>query len=128
MVFDIYLGHDGKNYRALLVDSNIDEGAGGIDLAEMLTDLLPEKKLCAFVNTHPHSDHLKGLDEIQEVVTIVNVWHSGFDPGKDYAADYKKLQDLITEVKKRGGAEVEIQGKGPLPRFNSSKALRHLSI
>lgn len=117
----LLLVRDKETYRVLLVDSNLDEGAEGINLARMLKDLLTDEKLYAFINTHPHNDHLKGLDEIQEEIEIENVWHSGFDPGKDHDADYKVLQALIKDVKANGGDELEIKGsRAVTPLFDAS--------
>lgn len=110
----LVLARDGSDYKTLLIDSNQDQEAGGIDLAAMLQDLLPEGKMYAFVNTHPHNDHLKGLEEIKKAMTIENVWHSGFEPSKKHEGQYKHLTDLIKDVKKRGGKETELRGSRDL--------------
>lgn len=96
---------DGGARRAMLVDSNLDKRFGGIDVAALLKDLLGEEKLYAFVNTHPHDDHLNGVSEVAKAVSIERVWHTGFDPGKKSGDHYKELQELIEDVKKRNGAE-----------------------
>lgn len=97
----ILLVRDGSSYRALLIDSNLGRKCGGIDVPALVKDLLPDGKLYAFVNTHPHDDHLKGLKEVSEAVTVERVWHTGFDPGKKSGNHYKELEDLIADVKKR---------------------------
>lgn len=106
----LVLVREGGNYRVLMIDSNLDEGAGGIDLPAMLKDLLPEGKLYAYVNTHPHDDHLKGLKEIKQGLTIENVWHSGHIPTKKYGTYHPVLKELIEEVKARKGEEIRMEG------------------
>lgn len=99
----VVIVRDGAAYRALLVDSNLDKKNGGIDVAALVKDLLPDGKLHAFVNTHPHDDHLKGVKEVSEAITVERVWHTGFDPGKKSGDHYDDLQQLIADVKKRNG-------------------------
>jgi competence protein ComEC len=103
---------DGTTYHALLVDSNLDKGNGGIDVPRMLKELLPDAKLYAFVNTHPHDDHLCGVKEIRETLTVENVWHSGHVPSKKFGSWHSELQKLINEVEKKNGADAitEIDG------------------
>src|SRR5882672_2449870 len=103
---------EGTSYRALLIDSNLDKGNGGIDVPKMLGDLLPDKKLYAFVNTHPHDDHLCGVKQIREELTVENVWHSGHIPSKKYGAQHPELEQLIDKVKSANGdsAITEIDG------------------
>lgn len=56
----IVLVKDGSGYKCLLVDINLDEKNGGINVPELMKDLLNDEggKLTVFVNTHPHNDHL----------------------------------------------------------------------
>lgn len=51
---------DGTDYIYALIDSNIDESSGGIDILELLKDLLGEdgRELDLYINTHPHQDHI----------------------------------------------------------------------
>ncbi|WP_346835947.1 ComEC/Rec2 family competence protein [Paenibacillus polymyxa] len=81
----------------MLIDCNVDKKAEGIDLVPLLKDLLDDG-LDAFVNTHPHKDHLCGLDCISEEIDIREVWHSGFEPKGDHVGTYEKLTDLIEKV------------------------------
>jgi beta-lactamase superfamily II metal-dependent hydrolase len=103
---------DGSAYHALLVDSNLDRGNGGIDVPKMLKDLLPNETLYAFVNTHPHDDHLCGVKEIRETLEVENVWHSGHIPSKKYGSQHPELQKLIDKVEKKHGKDAitEIDG------------------
>lgn len=106
----IVLAADGASYRTLLVDINIDAERGGIDVPRLMKDLLGDVQLAAFVNTHPHSDHLHGVVELSDAVGIAEVWHSGHVPGKAHADAYANLQEVIATVKKAGGKEVRLEG------------------
>lgn len=106
----LVLVRDGKNYKALLVDTNLDEPAGGIDIPALIKDLLGDEKLHCFVNTHPHDDHLHGLKELKKAVTIENVWHSGHIPSKKYGNYHPDLTTLVKEVESAGGEAIEIDG------------------
>jgi glyoxylase-like metal-dependent hydrolase (beta-lactamase superfamily II) len=62
----------------MLIDCNRSPSLKGIDLPKLPTDALPKRGgllpvLDAFVNTHPHNDHLCGLDEIGKVVRVSSV-------------------------------------------------------
>jgi len=101
----------------VLIDTNLDRKAGGIDVPRLLRDLLPDagpndprKHLDLFINTHPHMDHLGGLDELSTCVRVGNVWHSGLHPGRDHEDAYRKLLSLMKEVQKRGGEVRELRG------------------
>jgi competence protein ComEC len=108
----LVLVRDKTTYRALIVDSNLDKTNGGIDVPKLLKDLLPDEKLYAFVNTHPHDDHLNGVKEIADTLTVENVWHSGHIPSKKHGTHHPDLQKLIKKVEKANGSEaiVEIEG------------------
>lgn len=95
---------DGDKHRALVVDSNLDKLSGGIDVPKFLKDLLPDGELHAFVNTHPHDDHLNGVKEIGEVLTVQNVWHSGHVPSKKYGTHHPDLKKLIEAVEEKHGS------------------------
>ena len=86
-------------HLSMLVDCNRAVDLQGIDLVRLLADVLPNKNLDYFVNTHPHSDHLGGLKEIRETFTITNVWHSGHKPGKKHDGPYQELKALIDAAK-----------------------------
>ncbi|NLS95410.1 MAG: competence protein ComEC [Planctomycetaceae bacterium] len=107
----IVLVADSGGYRVLLVDINIDKETDGIDVPRLMRDLLEgEDGGLTFVNTHPHSDHLNGVTELADAVAITEVWHSGHAPGKAHADAYKDLQNVIKQVTKAGGTEVELLG------------------
>jgi len=101
----VLLVRDGSTYRVLLVDSNLDKTNGGIDVPELTKSLVASDPLYAFVNTHPHNDHLRGLKELTEAVTIDNVWHSGHLPSKKHGTYHPDLLALIKDVEKRNGKD-----------------------
>lgn len=98
---------NGENHKYVLIDSNKDEKNNGIDIVKFLNDKIPSGELI-FINTHPHKDHLKGIDEIHKEVTIGEIWHSGHLPHKDSREEYDKMRDIISEI----GSENEYYLRG----------------
>ncbi len=102
----LVLASDGKgSYRSLLLDINLDEGNGGIDIPRLMADLLGDTGLDVFMNSHPHDDHLSGVAKLAEAVDIGEVWHSGHKPGRKYEACYKELMAVVDSLKGRGQTE-----------------------
>src|SRR5207249_1387426 len=101
---------DGAGFRVLLVDINMGRKNGGIDVPRLVKDLLGEQSLTAFVNTHPHDDHVCGVDTLADTVTIDEVWHSGHTPSKKYGECFATLKAVIDKVKKNGGSEKVLAG------------------
>lgn len=99
-----------------LTDINRDAKCSGLDVVKLLEDLLPKVDgkpvLDLFINTHPHNDHLCGLDELQKRIAVREVWHTGFEPSNKHEGAYKHLTDLIKSVRKAHGdaAVFEYQG------------------
>lgn len=120
----VLLIRDGYGYKVVVVDINLDRKNGGIDVPKLVKDLLQDQHLYAFLNTHPHEDHLCGTGKLAEAVVIERVWHSGFSPGKDANPGYDSLLDLIKDVKKRNGEEAVRQLRGS----RSSEALCDATI
>jgi len=99
---------DDENYKYLLIDSNYDKSAGGIDLLKLLSDLFKQEKneeeneeeneIEVYINTHPHADHLRGVKEIFEKINIKKIWHSGHKPSKDHIDVYKELKFVIDKL------------------------------
>src|SRR5690349_11546791 len=87
-----------------LTDINRDSKCGGLDVVKLLEDLLPKvggkPTLDVFINTHPHNDHLCGLDELQKRIAVRQVWHTGFEPSDKHEGAYKHLTELIESVRK----------------------------
>src|SRR5712692_6553708 len=79
---------DGDSYLVLLVDINKDSKSGGINVPRMMKDLLDGGSLYAFVNTHPHDDHICDVKELSEAITIDRVWHSNHRPSKKHGSKF----------------------------------------
>ena len=110
----VVLAKDGKTYKTIVVDINRDEKNGGVDVPKLIKDLLEEEggKLGVFINTHPHSDHLRDVVALSEDVDIQEVWHSGHKPGKKHDDAYQDLQKVIKNVRSKHGASSEIELAG----------------
>lgn len=100
--------------RFVLVDINRDVRCGGIDVVRLLEDLLPKTigrpYLDVFINTHPHNDHLCGLDSLVDRIDVGQVWHTGFTPSDRHADAFAGLQKLIKKVTEGGGLVREYRG------------------
>ena len=116
----VLVGH-GDGYRSLLVDINLDEKNGGIDVPRLIHDLLRETGLDAFANTHPHDDHLRGIAQLAEGFRIGEVWHSCHVPGKEYRDSYDDLMKVVKAVKKAGGKEVKLLGRKKAQNFGDAQ-------
>lgn len=103
----IVLVRSGETYKTILVDINLDAENEGIDVPALIADLLDGDNLEVFVNTHPHSDHLRGISELADTVKINEVWHSGHKPGPKHNDAYKNLKKVIETVVKDGGEDKE---------------------
>lgn len=102
----ILLAADGATYRTHLLDINLDGERGGIDVPRLMQDLLDGDPLDVFINSHPHNDHLCGLDKLRGVVAIDAIWHSGHVPSDKHNEVYALLVDALTEVDDADG-EIE---------------------
>jgi beta-lactamase superfamily II metal-dependent hydrolase len=91
---------DGGQYKYVLIDSNYDENAGGIDILKLLEDLFDgqDEGLDIYINTHPHKDHLGKVKEIYEQIGIGQLWHSGHKPGGEHKETYEDLEFVIKEL------------------------------
>ena len=88
---------DGNEHKFVLIDSNKDDKNNGVDIPSLLKDRVQAGEL-VFINTHPHKDHLRGVNDIHDVVTIGEIWHSGHLPHKDNREDYDKMQKIISKI------------------------------
>lgn len=86
------------SYQYILIDTNIDKANGGIDVQKLLSDLLGENNLDIFINTHPHVDHILGIESIHKTTGIKEIWHSGHKPGKKYKDAYKEMETVIKDI------------------------------
>lgn len=107
-------GQGGSLY--VLVDINTDRARGGIDVVQLLEDLLPrvngKPTLDVFINTHPHNDHICGLDRLRERIRVKEVWHTGFTPSKKHEESYGQLRALIDDIVAREGENAEFEYQG----------------
>jgi competence protein ComEC len=112
----------GGDHRSMLIDCNRAEELKGVCLPKLLKDVLPKDGkgkplLDVFVNTHPHTDHLGGLPEIDGDVTIDAVWHTDHRPSRDHESAYDDLKRLIAKVARSGGAERKLVGTNEQENF-----------
>ena len=94
----IVLIRDNESYKSILVDINLDSKNGGVNVPELISDLLDGEKLNVFVNTHPHNDHLRGLIELSNKVKIDEIWHSNHKPSRNHDEGYSNLQKVIKKA------------------------------
>lgn len=106
----IVLAKANITYKSVLLDINLDSKNGGVNVPALMSDLLDGNDLDIFVNSHPHDDHLQGIIELSDEVTIKEIWHSGHKPGRKYDDAFKDLNKVIERVKKAGGKELVLQG------------------
>jgi beta-lactamase superfamily II metal-dependent hydrolase len=106
---------DGQGgFQFILADINQGAAQGGLDVVRLLEDLLPKENgmpvLDVFMNTHPHNDHLCGIDELRSRIRVREVWHTGFTPSDRHHANYAVFVRLIEEVGAGGGRVWEYRG------------------
>lgn len=111
----LIIAPDGTGFRYMLVDIKRGDAHGGMDVVAMLEDLLPRDDhdkpvLDAFVNTHPHGDHIGGVAQLREKITVREVWHSGFEPSEHHQSAYGEFKKLVDEVSKSGDRVWEYRG------------------
>lgn len=104
----IIMAADGSNYQVLLLDIHLDEALGGIDVPALMADLLEGGRLDVFINSHPHNDHLCGVEQLLDAVPVDAVWHSGHVPSRAHQEAYRELQRAIARVNANGGYEEEL--------------------
>jgi competence protein ComEC len=112
----IIFAKEGNGYRAILVDIHLGRNTGGIDVPRVVKEVVGDSGLDIFINTHPHNDHLLGLEDLDEEVKIHRVLHSGHIPGEEDEVAYKQLERVMENVKKAGGTVEELEGsRSPFP-------------
>jgi len=109
---------DSNKFKYILIDTNIDKVNEGIDLPYLLKDLLDNQSLDIVINTHPHVDHLAGIEEIYERVGIEEIWHSGHKPGKKHNDAYQNLQSVIKKIGKEN--EYVLMGTNDLNKIRKN--------
>lgn len=101
---------DGQRYATMLADINMG-GKNAIDVPALLKGVLGEDSLDIFLNTHPHDDHLRGIEELDKTVGFKTAMIADYDPGKD-ANEYYNIFDKIIERMRKENKDsvVEIDG------------------
>lgn len=95
-------GPSTSDYLYILVDSDRDNEKNEIDLVAMLRDLFEHGgNLHAFINTHPHNDHIGGIKEVYEEIGFSEVWHANHKPGPKHKEKYEGLKYVIDSVGKK---------------------------
>jgi len=137
MVLEIYIPNTGQgdctfikfpNGKNMLVDFNRTDV--DVDIVELLRKKIPKKKhedidktcrrLNYFVNTHPHDDHIKGIEALNdEEFYIDKIWESGhrlYVPSsqKDEYKNYYDFLALVNKLKKRNDVIILKAGRTPL--------------
>jgi beta-lactamase superfamily II metal-dependent hydrolase len=97
-----------STYKFVLIDSDLDKEENEVNLVELLNDLLGDDKLPIFINTHPHNDHIGGIQKIYDEVGIDEVWHSNHRPKGKHKDGFKELEYVLKKI----GKEKEFHLKG----------------
>lgn len=112
-------GSKKEDYMYVLVDSDLDKEPNEINLVDMFKDLFKNGgKLSAFINTHPHNDHMGGIREIYDEVGFAEVWHSNHKPGGDHKDKFEDLKYVIKKVGKSN--EFFLKGTNDINKIRKS--------
>ncbi|MFL5614068.1 MAG: ComEC/Rec2 family competence protein [Gemmatimonadaceae bacterium] len=108
-------GNGGRKF--VMVDINLDRKRGGTDVIRVLEDILPrdddgKPTLDLFINTHPHNDHICGLEEVNKRIRVMEVWHTGFEPSNVHEGNFRHLIELIDMVREREGDDGVFEYQG----------------
>jgi len=124
----ISTGSNVDDYCYVLIDSDEDKEPQEVTLVKMLKDLFPDgEKLFAFINTHPHKDHLKGVKEIYNQIGISEVWHSNHKPSGQHDEVYQELKYVLDKVGKSN--EYHLKGSNDLNKirkYNEDEIIKKL--
>lgn len=118
---NIILAKDGDGYLTLLHDIHLDTNLGGVDVVRLVDDLLDGSELDVFANSHPHNDHLCGVERLHETVGMKGVWHSNHRPSKQHDDAYQELQRVLSRVREEGGEEVKLCGSRSMKTFGEAE-------
>lgn len=119
-----------SDYMFALVDSDKDNEKNEIDLVRLLKDLFKDKIVkFNFINTHPHNDHIGGIQEIYDEVGIAEVWHSNHKPGGKHNDKYEGLRYVIGKVGKKN--EFHLKGTNSVDQLrdvDNNKVKKKLGV
>lgn len=136
MALEIYIPNTGQgdctfirfpNGKNMLIDFNRTDV--DVDIIELLRELLPiikhediDKKcrrINYFINTHPHDDHIKGIEAINtEEFYIDEIWESGHrlfvhSSEEDKYKNYYDFLELVKKLKNRNSFYILKAGRMP---------------
>ncbi|MFH1711787.1 MAG: MBL fold metallo-hydrolase [Patescibacteria group bacterium] len=71
------------------------DGGPSSDILEKLSQIMPfwDRSIDVVINTHPHADHVTGLNYVLERYEVGEVWVSGQEYGTDVFAEFNRLAD-----------------------------------
>jgi competence protein ComEC len=108
------------DYLYVLVDSDRDKETNEIDLVEMFKDLFKNGgSLRAFINTHPHNDHIGGIKDVYNEIGFPEVWHSNHKAGGKHKEKYEEFNYVVDKVGKKN--EYFLKGTNDLNKIRTSK-------
>ncbi len=107
------------DYMYVLVDCDRDKEPNEIDLVSLFKDLFSKSgALKVFINTHPHNDHIGGINEVYDEIGFSEVWHSNHKAGGDHKKKYEAFTDVIKKVGKQN--EFFLKGTNDLNKIRTS--------
>lgn len=106
-------GEQVSDYIYVLIDCDEDKGKDEIEVVKMLQDLFEDEgKLSVYINTHPHKDHLAGIQSIYDNIGIDEVWHSNHKPSGSDDSSYQELKYVLKKIGKQN--EFHLKGTNSL--------------
>ena len=103
----LFFIRDGFRYATMLVDINMG-GKIALDVPALIKSILGKEKLDIFLNTHPHEDHLHGIDELDTKVGFKKVMLADYNPGKGTNVYYDVFDKIVKRMKKESAKSVEL--------------------
>lgn len=108
-----------NSYLYVLLDSDLDKEPSEVNLVNLFNDLFKNRdSLLAFINTHPHNDHIGGIREVYAATKFKEVWHSNHKPGGEHKEKYEDLKYVIDKVGKSN--EYFLKGTNDLNKIRTS--------
>lgn len=112
-------GDTKDDYMYVLLDSDRDKEPKEIDLVDLFKDLFKSGgNLHAFINTHPHNDHIGGIKDVFDEIGFKEVWHSNHKAGGKHKSKYADFKYVIDKVGKKN--EYFLKGTNDLNKIRKS--------
>jgi competence protein ComEC len=107
-----------NDYQYVLLDSDLDYEPNEVNLVAMFKDLFVNSgELLAFINTHPHNDHIGGIKEVYNEIGFQEVWHSNHKPGGKHKDKYEDFHYVVKQVGK--AKEYHLKGSNELNKLRT---------